>query len=211
MTMNKTRIKICGMTSIEDAQFAAYYGVDAIGVIFHEASPRNVQIDQARAILDNLPPFVSRVGVFANADFAKIQRILDLLSLDILQFHGQEPADFCRIFNKPYIKTIHVGTHKISASLYETSFPDAIGFLFDTYLSDIPGGSGTAFDWQNLPHTMSKPVILAGGLTSENVQHAILQVRPFGVDVTSGVEISKGKKDRNKVKAFIDAVRNIAA
>ncbi len=196
MRYERTRIKFCGMTSVADALLAAQLGVDAIGLIFHEPSARNVSIENAYQIAASLPPFISRVGVVVNENSATIRSILDSVSLDILQFHGQETPDFCRSFGKPYIKTIHVD--EALSGEFESSYSDAIGFLFDTKVKNMPGGSGLAFNWKLIPAGLKKPIILAGGLNIDNICQAIAQVRPYAVDITSGIEREKGIKDPEK-------------
>ena len=201
----RTRVKICGITRAEDAQTAARLGADAIGLVFHGASPRNVTIGQAQALLHRLPPFVTRVGLFVDADPGHIEQILDSVPLDILQFHGQERATECSRYGKPYIKAIHM---KAGLSLQQEieCYTEAAGILLDTYSNSAAGGSGETFDWTQVPPDMGCPVILAGGLDADNVATAIQQVHPYAVDVSSGVESSKGIKDAEKMAAFINEV-----
>jgi phosphoribosylanthranilate isomerase len=195
------------MTSVTDALIAAELGVDAIGLIFYAPSPRNVSLTLAEEIASSLPPFVSRVGVFVDETKDKINSILTAVPLDVLQFHGQESAEFCRQFGKPYIKTFHVGD-LLEFKGTET-YHDAIGFLFDTKINSLPGGSGIVFNWNLLPQDLQKPIILAGGLNSENISQAILEVKPYAVDITSGVEQAKGIKDPTKMRQFMSKVNNI--
>lgn len=192
------------MTSVADALLAAALGVDAIGLIFHKPSARNVTLSMANSIALSLPPFISRVGVIVNEDQATILEILNQVPLDILQFHGSESADFCRSFGKPYIKTIHV-TGPMDTD-FVSKYDDALAFLFDSKIDTLPGGSGLPFNWDYIPRTIEKPIILAGGLNSKNVSEAIQTVKPYAVDVTSGIEKSKGIKDLRKMQQFIDKI-----
>ena len=201
----RTRVKICGITRVEDALTAVRYGTDAIGLVFYAPSPRYVEIETARAIVSALPPFVSVVGLFVNATKAEIDAVLSQVDLDVLQFHGDEsPAD-CEKFKLPYFKAIRV---KPDTNLlqYAVKFNSAKALLLDTYSDLAVGGTGQVFDWNLIPKNLPKPVILAGGLTAENVEPAIKQVRPYAVDVSGGVELSKGIKDAVKIAAFISAV-----
>jgi phosphoribosylanthranilate isomerase len=193
------------MTSQDDVLYAAQLGVDAIGLIFHPNSPRYVTAGQAASLIENLPPFVSKVGVFVNESLETINAILRVVTLDILQFHGQESADFCRAFKKPYIKVIPVADQPISTE-FTHIYPDAQGFLFDTYKENVPGGSGVTFNWRCIPHNLEKPIILAGGLTVDNVRQALLETNPYAVDVTSGIEATKGIKDKGKMARFMAAI-----
>jgi phosphoribosylanthranilate isomerase len=203
--MRTTRIKMCGMTRVEDALFAAEIGVNAIGLIFYQASPRAVSIAQAKIIIDRLPPFITTVGVLVNPQPDYVQNLLNTLSLDLLQFHGQEPATDCRRYGKPYIKAIAMhGSLDWPVLLDE--YKDAKGLLLDTYQREMPGGTGQLFDWRQIPSGIAKPIILAGGLTPENVAQAIHQVHPYAVDVTTGVEAAKGIKDHDKMQRFMQAI-----
>jgi phosphoribosylanthranilate isomerase len=201
----RVRIKFCGMTNVADALKACELGVDAIGLIFHGDSPRNVTIEQAAHISKQLPPYVSKVGVFVNPTTHFVTSVLQAVQLDILQFHGQELAPHCRCFDKPYIKVIPVGSEAITREI-EDHYSDAAGFLFDTQIKGQPGGTGIAFNWDNLPSDLTKPLILAGGLTQDNLAEALTKVHPYGIDVTSGIEKSKGIKDFAKMKFFVDTV-----
>lgn len=202
-----TRVKICGITRIEDAMAAARAGADAIGLVFEPKSPRYVKPDQALAIVRSLPPFVTVVGLFVNAAPDTVETILGRVPLDLLQFHGDETPEQCRRYHRPYIKAIHM---RPDVNLPEQArrYADAEGLLLDTAAAHVAGGSGQTFDWSLVPHDLGKPVILAGGLTPENVAEAVRRVRPFAVDVSSGVEQAKGIKDAGKISAFINAVRN---
>ena len=205
----RTRVKICGITRIEDAIAAAQAGADAIGFVFDAKSPRHVHPDQALKIARALPPFITIVGLFVNAAPDTIEGVLSHVPLDLIQFHGNEKPEQCRRYHRPYIKAIHM---KPDVDLREMArlYGDATGLLLDTYVADVAGGSGQAFDWNRIPRDLGKPVILAGGLTPENVAEAVRKVRPFAVDVSSGVEQSKGIKDAKKISDFIDAVAQAA-
>jgi len=202
----RTRVKICGITKPEDGVRAARLGADAIGMVFYEASSRFVTVEQARKIAAALPPFVTTVGLFVNAAESEIRRILVQFSLDLLQFHGNESPEECEKYDKPYIKAIHMkeGVDLLSA---EKQYRGASGLLLDTYKEGHPGGTGERFDWKMVPDEITKPVILAGGLTPENVAVAVNKIKPYSVDVNSSVESEKGIKDLGKVGKFIQAVR----
>lgn len=206
--MPVVRSKICGITRIEDALSAVEAGADAIGLVFYAKSPRAVSVQQARAIIAALPPFVTTVGLFVDASRCELGEILDAVPLDLLQFHGDETPAACDGFHRPYIKALRVKPGDdiaVQVALYK----NASGVLLDTYVPGIPGGTGEAFDWSLVPAQLSKPVILAGGLTAENVSQAITQVRPYAVDVSGGVESAKGIKDAAKINAFMQAVRRV--
>ena len=204
--MTAVRVKICGITRVEDALAAAAAGADAIGLVFYAKSPRAVGIEQARAIIAALPPFVTTVGLFVDIEHDELQRILASVPLDLLQFHGDESPEQCERSNRPYIKALRVKAgDDIAAQV--NRYPGAKGILLDTYVEGVPGGTGEAFDWSLVPEGLSKPVILAGGLHAENVAAAVARVRPYAVDVSGGVEASKGIKDAERVEAFIRAAR----
>jgi phosphoribosylanthranilate isomerase len=194
------------MTSVEDAMAAAELGADAIGLVFYKPSPRHVTIEQARAISSALPPFIARVGLFVDAPAAEVRTIAQAAALDTLQFHGDESAENCAAFGRPYIKAVRMHEH-IDVHAYRRRYASAAALLLDASVSDKPGGSGQAFDWGRVPKDLDIPVILAGGLTAANVQAAIRQVRPFAVDVSSGIEARKGVKDRRKMSEFMQKVR----
>lgn len=203
------RIKICGITRIEDALLAAEAGADAIGLVFYAESPRAVSVKQARSIIAALPPFVTTVGLFVNAGRCELSAILDELPLDMLQFHGDEIAADCQGYHRPYLKALRVREgDDIRAQI--DSYPDAAGILLDTFVSGVPGGTGKPFDWALVPEKLSKPIVLAGGLTAENVGAAISRVQPYAVDVSGGVEFSKGVKDAGKIRAFIAACKAVS-
>lgn len=204
--MTAVRVKICGITRVEDALAAAAAGADAIGLVFYAKSPRAVDIEQAREILAALPPFVTSVGLFVDAERSELERILASVPLDLLQFHGDESVQQCEAFGRPYIKALRVKAgDDIAAQV--ACYPSAQGILLDAYVEGVPGGTGEAFDWSLIPQALSKPLILAGGLRPDNVAEAVSRVRPYAVDVSGGVEASKGVKDVEKVDAFIRAAR----
>ncbi|SDH42019.1 phosphoribosylanthranilate isomerase [Pseudomonas panipatensis] len=204
--MAAVRIKICGITRVEDALAAAEAGADAIGLVFYAKSPRAVSVQQARAIVAALPPFVTSVGLFVDASRCELGEILDAVPLDMLQFHGNETAEACSGYHRPYLKALRVKPgDDIAARAAE--YPGAAGILLDTYVEGVPGGTGAAFDWSLIPHDLRRPLVLAGGLHAGNVQQAIRQVRPYAVDVSGGVEASKGIKDAEKIRAFVRQCR----
>jgi phosphoribosylanthranilate isomerase len=205
------RVKICGITRVQDAQAAARSGADAIGLVFYERSPRHVSITQAAQLAAALPPFVSVVGLFVNAEAAFVREVLASVPLDMLQFHGDESPEYCAQFSMPYLKAIRV---KAGVDLLQcaSDFRSAKGLLLDAHVQGVPGGTGTAFDWALIPKQLPLPVILSGGLDAQNVAAAIKQVRPYAVDVSSGVEsggieASKGIKDAAQIAAFINEVK----
>jgi len=204
----RTRVKICGITRPEDGQYAAESGADAIGLVFYAASPRAVSIEMAQRICEALPPFVSKVGLFVNAPRDEIQQVLSAVPLDLLQFHGDESADDCEGFGRPYIKALRMAAG-IDVLAARRQFPGAAGILLDSYQTGVPGGTGQTFDWSRVPTGLAGAVILAGGLTPQNVANAIEQVRPYAVDVSGGVEASKGIKDRDKMTAFMNEVQRV--
>ena len=205
-----TRVKICGITRTQDVLAVAAGGADAIGLVFYERSPRHVSIAQAKQLADSLPPFVSVVGLFVNAEAVFVREVLASVPLDMLQFHGDESPEYCTQFPKPYLKAIRV---KAGVDLLQcaSDFRSAKGLLLDAHVEGIPGGTGAAFDWALIPQRLPLPVILSGGLNAENVAAAIKRVRPYAVDVSSGVEAGgveagKGIKDAAKVAAFVNEV-----
>jgi phosphoribosylanthranilate isomerase len=204
--LSAVRSKICGITRVEDALAAAAAGADAIGLVFYAKSPRAVSVEQARQIIAALPPFVTTVGLFVDAGRDELRQILAQVPLDLLQFHGDESAEQCEGHGRPYIKALRVrGGDDVAAQV--ARYPGAVGVLLDTFVEGVPGGTGLAFDWSLVPAGLAKPVILAGGLTPENVAAAIARVCPYAVDVSGGVESAKGIKDADKVRAFIRAAQ----
>ena len=204
--MSAVRSKICGITRIEDALAAVEAGADAIGFVFYAKSPRAVTFQQARSIIQALPPFVTTVGLFVNASRCELGELLDAVPLDLLQFHGDESAADCEGWHRPYIKALRVKAGDDIAAACN-AYASASGILLDTYVEGVPGGTGEAFDWSLIPQGLSKPIILAGGLTPDNVAAAVARVGPWGVDVASGVEAAPGKKDAAKMKAFVENAR----
>jgi phosphoribosylanthranilate isomerase len=202
----RTRIKICGITRREDALYAAELGVDAIGLVFYGKSPRYVPVARARQAIESLPPFVSVVGLFMNAQVSEVMAIMDEIPLDLLQFHGAETAEFCRQFGLRYIKSIAMMDCP-DAAAYMARFPDAAGFLLDGVRSGEAGGGGIGFDWRKVPADTGRSLILAGGLNPGNVAHAVRQTGCYAVDVSSGVEMDKGIKSRDKMRAFVEQVQ----
>ena len=202
----RTRVKICGITQRQDAEFAAEMGADAIGLVFYKGSPRSVTIAQAQVIVAVLPPFISVVALFVDADVTTVRECLSALPIDILQFHGDESPEYCEQFAQPYIKAIRMREDADLVALSE-SYSQASALLLDSYQPGLPGGTGQTFDWSMIKK-INKPIILAGGLTVENVAAAIEQVQPYGVDVSGGVEQEKGIKDQVKISAFMREVVN---
>ena len=201
----RARVKICGITRPEDGMTAARLGVDAIGLVFHRPSPRYVDMDAARRIVAALPPFVAVVGLFMNAEPAVIQAVLSEVPLSLLQFHGDETPDYCAAFGLPYLKAVPMGAGADPLD-YERRFATAAGLLLDSHGGNKMGGTGQGFDWTRIPAERHKPLILAGGLHPDNVAEAIRRVRPFAVDVSSGVEAAKGIKDAELMRAFLRGV-----
>jgi len=201
----RTRIKICGITRRQDAAVAVREGADAIGLVFYRPSPRAVSPQQAADLVRALPPFVTVVGLFVNADQREIEQVLSATRIDLLQFHGDESPAECSKFGKPFIKAIRM-REDIDLQRERHRYGDAAGLLLDTYRKGIPGGTGDAFDWDRIPSDIADSIVLAGGLTAANVEQGILSVRPYAVDVSGGVERDKGVKDGAKIAAFIRGV-----
>ena len=202
-----TRIKICGITRGEDARAAVDAGAHALGYVFYRASPRYIEPSAARDIITRLPPFTTSVGLFVDPERAFVSSVLETAPLDVMQFHGDEEPDFCGSFRRPYIKAVRmkpdVDLHKVCRR-----YPDAAALLLDGYSGTAPGGTGMSFDWSIIPSGLPIPVILAGGLTAANVRRAIEVCKPYAVDVSSGVELDKGIKDKGAMIAFIREVLN---
>jgi len=206
------RVKICGITRLQDLHVACDAGADALGFVFYEKSPRKVSVETAAALVRALPPFVQSVGLFVNAEPAFIESVLKAVPLDLLQFHGDETSAGCARFGRPYIKAVRVNrdTDLLKCA---ADFDAARGLLLDAFVPGVPGGTGERFDWSLIPPNLPKPVILSGGLTPDNVAEAIQRVRPWAVDVSSGVEAAllidgaavaaKGIKDAQKTAQFI--------
>ncbi len=205
-----TRIKICGITRAQDASAACAAGADALGFVFYPPSPRYVDPTVARGILQALPPFVTSVGLFVDPAPAEVERTLAAARVDLLQFHGDEPPELCERFGLPYIKAIRMRP-EVDLLEYARRFQGARGLLLDAYVSDMPGGTGSSFEWSRVAPDLPLPIILSGGLDSANVAAAVRQVRPWAVDVSSGVEAAKGIKDPQRIAAFIAGVRSAGA
>jgi phosphoribosylanthranilate isomerase len=205
--MNRTRVKICGITNLEDAEVAVQAGADAIGLVFYEKSPRYVAINSAAQIIKHLPPFINCVGLFVDAAESYIRKVLNNVAIDSLQFHGQESEQACAMYDRPYIKAVRMDEN-VNISEQCEVFPSASALLLDTYVKGLPGGTGQSFNWDIIPKELNKPIILAGGLDENNVKSAIMQVQPYAVDVSGGVEIEKGIKDSDKIKKFIREAMN---
>lgn len=204
----RTRVKICGITRVEDGLAAARAGADAIGLVFYARSPRAVSAAQARTIVRALPPFVTTVGLFVDAAAEDVRHVLQAVPLDLLQFHGDESPEQCRIYGRPYLKALRM-REGVDVAATARTYGDAAGLLVDTYVEGVAGGTGLAFEWSRLPHDLARPVILAGGLTPDNVAAAVVQVRPWAVDVSGGVEAAPGLKDAAKIAAFIRGVKSV--
>ena len=202
-----TAVKICGITRGKDALSAAKLGANALGLMFYAASPRAIGIEQAQAICRATPPFVTLVGVFVNPQRALVESVARALPLNLLQFHGEEPPEFCAGFGVPYIKALRV-RGGVDLLEYALAYSEARGLLLDAFVPGRHGGSGQAFDWSLIPQDLPLPVILSGGLTAENVGEAIRRIRPWAVDVSSGVEAAPGLKDAQKMAAFVKGVRD---
>lgn len=206
------RVKICGITSVEDALAAANAGADAIGLVFYKPSPRCIDIATARNIINAVGPFVTTVALFVDEEVAVINGILNEIPLQLLQFHGDESPEFCEQFSRPYLKALRM---KPDVDIFQVAseYTSAQGLLLDAYRPGVPGGTGETFDWDRVPQAKDNlasvsadqipPILLAGGLTPENVQQAVQQTKPYAVDVSGGVESSPGKKDSQKILDFI--------
>lgn len=208
MLKKSPRVKICGITRPQDGIAATSAGADAVGLVFYQKSPRAVSIAQAQAIVRALPVFTIVVGLFVNASFEEITQILAQVPLDRLQFHGEESPAECERFGKPYIKALRMRPDT-EIEVLAQPYTSASALLIDSYVAGVKGGTGVPFEWNRLPKTLSKPIILAGGLTPENVSQAIHIVEPYAVDVSGGVESAKGIKDANKINAFMQEVKKL--
>jgi phosphoribosylanthranilate isomerase len=207
--MNKrTRIKFCGITRESDARAAIELGADALGFVFYAPSPRYIAPEAARDIVGRLPPFVSAVGLFVDAPLAEVRAVAASVVLDAVQFHGEEPADYCQAYGGPYLKAIRLET---GATLRDAAqaYAGARALLLDSYHPTLIGGTGQAFDWTLIPAQRDKPIVLAGGLDAGNVARAIRAVRPYAVDVSGGIESAKGIKDYDKMQAFVAEVHAV--
>ena len=202
-----TRVKICGITNLEDGLQAAQAGADALGFVFYGPSPRNVEVDRAASIIAALPPFVTSVGLFVDAEPEFIEQVIKATGLDLLQFHGDESESQCAQYGVPYIKALRMRPDVDLARQCHT-FASSRGILLDAYVPGKAGGTGQTFDWSQIPQQLDFPIVLAGGLDPSNVQTAIQTVRPWAVDVSGGVEQQKGIKDPDKIHAFMQEVTN---
>jgi len=202
----RIRVKICGMTRVEDVRAAAQAGADAVGLVFYPPSPRCLSVDWARHLAGEVPPFVSTVALFVNPAAAEVYSVVERVKPAMLQFHGEETPEFCKQFGVPYLKACRVQAG-VDLLKYLRPFSAAAGWLLDSHVAEY-GGVGEVFDWSLVPAERIRPVVLSGGLTRENVREAVRRVRPWAVDVSSGVEVSKGIKDAAKIAAFIAEVRN---
>lgn len=205
--MTRTRVKICGLTRELDVVTAVAVGADAVGMVFYEPSPRAIEIEQARRLRDVMPPFVTSVGLFVDAEPDFVRSVLSRVPLELLQFHGEEPPDYCDAFRRPWIKAVRMrpGTDLKAAT---ERYQRASGLLLDTYDPAAVGGTGSRFDWDLVPKWLAPRMILAGGLDPDNVGNAIRQVLPYAVDVSGGVESAKGEKDATKMAAFLQGVKD---
>ncbi|MBK5930829.1 phosphoribosylanthranilate isomerase [Halochromatium salexigens] len=203
----RTRVKFCGLTRLDDVEAAVALGVDAIGLVFHPASPRAVEIEQAARLVNALPAFVSAVGLFVDAEAARVRAVLERVALDVLQFHGAEPPAYCAGFARPWIKSIAVRAG-VDLAAEAHRYAGARSLLFDTYDPALAGGTGRCFDWGLVPARQARRSILAGGLTAANVAEAIRQLRPHAVDVSGGIEQAKGLKAPDKMTDFMKGVRD---
>ncbi|RKT47251.1 phosphoribosylanthranilate isomerase [Thiocapsa rosea] len=204
----RTRVKICGLTRRADVDAAVAAGVDAVGFVFHPPSPRAVSPQDARDLCAGLPPFVTAVGLFVDASPEQIRATLDQVPLELLQFHGEEAPEFCASFGRRWIKAIRMRPG-LDLAEEQGRYGQAAGLLLDTFDPARPGGTGQRFDWERIPTALAPSIVLAGGLDAENVGEAIRRVRPFGVDVSGGVEASKGVKDHDKIRDFMQRVNDV--
>ncbi|MDP1651157.1 MAG: phosphoribosylanthranilate isomerase [Rhodocyclaceae bacterium] len=203
--MRRTRIKICGITRAIDLAAALNAGADAVGFVFYPPSPRALSLEAAAALARNVPPFVTRVGLFVNAEAAVVQETLAAVPLDLLQFHGDEDAAYCAQFGRPYLKAARVRPG-LDLLEFAHAYRSAQGLLLDAWV-EAYGGVGQSFDWCLIPEGLPLPIVLSGGLHAANVAEAVVKTRPWAVDVSSGVEVAKGIKDIDKIATFIAAVR----
>jgi len=204
----RTRIKICGLTDMDDAALVAQCGADSIGLVFHKNSPRFIDLQNAVDIRRQLPAFVTLTALFMDEDKSWVEQVIDIVKPDCLQFHGSESPETCEQWQRPYIKAIPMGSVG-DASAYAKQYGQAQGFLMDSNAAGRQGGSGDTFDWSKIPSTFQYPLILAGGLTPQNVAEAVAQVQPWAVDVSSGVELSRGVKDTLLIKEFCKEVLRV--
>lgn len=209
LIVSRTRVKICGITRELDRDAAVAAGADALGFVFFPPSPRFVPVARAADLVRSTPPFVTRVGLFVNPEPTFVREVLGQVSLDVIQFQGDESPEFCEQFGLPYLKVARMRP-ELHLVEFARTFSGARGLLLDTFVEGF-GGAGQVFDWSLVPDKLPLPILLAGGLTAENVGNAIQRLRPSAVDVSSGVEAAKGIKDAAKIAAFIAAVKNADA
>jgi len=202
----RTRVKICGITRRQDAEFSVEMGADALGLVFYPPSPRAVTVAQAQEIITGLPPFISLVALFVDAEPEEVKACLAALPIGILQFHGDESAEYCEQFNHPYMKALRM-REGMDLKAEVGRYASAAAILVDSYQPGVPGGTGQVFDW-SLITDINMPLVLAGGLDAHNVAQAIEQVQPYAVDVSGGVEQAKGIKDNMKISDFMQEVVN---
>lgn len=206
-----TKVKICGITRLKDVHSLVQNGVDALGLVFYPNSPRNVEIPTAQQIVANLPPFITVVGLFCNPTMSQVQQVIANVSLDCLQFHGDEQPDFCQQFNYKYIKALHVSSNTSELIQKIKSYPSASAILLDTLVKGTQGGTGKTFDWSFIPDSSSKPLIIAGGINRSNVKKLVSQYNPYAVDLSSGVEETNmpGIKSHAKIIALMQQIKSI--
>jgi phosphoribosylanthranilate isomerase len=205
--VSRTRVKICGIREAAHARLAGDAGADAVGLVFHKPSPLYLDAREAAKVAAALPPFVTAVGLFVNLPAAEVRAILQECPLDLLQFHGDETAEYCEQFGRPYIRVAKMGPG-VDLLEYAQRFSRAKGLLLDADVPGIPGGTGETFDWSAIPRDLPLPLILSGGLDARNVARAVREVKPWAVDVSSGVESARGVKDPAKIVEFIRSVRS---
>ena len=202
------KVKICGITDSENAKKIGQLNINAIGLVFYDKSPRAISIPQANKIIDSLPPFISKVGLFVNSKSSYIDQVLNSVNIDTIQFHGDESPSDCSQFQMPFIKAIRMreGTNLLKKA---EEFSSAAGLLLDSFEEDSYGGTGKSFDWNLIKDNIDLPIILAGGLNKDNVMSAIEKTQPYAIDISSGVEFEKGIKDIGKTKEIIEIVKSI--
>ncbi len=200
--MSRTRVKICGITRVEDARAAIESGADALGLVFYAKSPRYVELSTAADIVRTVGPFVTVVGLFVNAAVEQVREAINAVGLDLLQFHGDEDEAYCAQFDMPYLKAVRMSPDLAIRDIVR-EYPSARGFLFDAWHKNKYGGTGETFDWERLSEVTDIPFVLAGGLTPENIEEAIAKVQPYAVDVSGGVEVSPGVKSPQLIEQFI--------
>lgn len=202
-----TRVKICGITRLEDAQAALAAGADALGFVFYAPSPRAIRVEEAARIIAQLPAFVTTTALFVDPEPTLVEQVISTAQVDLLQFHGAESPTFCAGFSRPWIKALRMKPG-LDISAEAARFAAGRGILLDAYRPGVPGGTGECFDWQRIPLALRSQIILAGGLKPDNVAEAVRQVRPYAVDVSGGVELSRGIKDPARIQAFIEQVHS---